>query len=341
LAQFTPTGDRFLTYDGGTSIRVWNLQGQQQAVIHGRWPLNFSPTPFDQTNDNYTPALESNGNLISSNGNYTITLGANGNPRFWNLNGKSSVVFQAPSDEGEEKFDPRFGLFSISFNDDLVAVADTDTILLWNLQGKLLKTIQIKGFNRIAQIHLTSDSQRLITFHPSSRIRILDLQGHELASFQRIEASDASGWARTSNFSNTVVSPKGDRFLTLANESAILWDITGKGIALLRGEQISDNPRSILNLRFSDDGERIITSTSSTTRVWDIQGRLIAEYSGYAAALSPDGKQIVLVSNETNIPTLWQVDDVDGLLKRSCEWLRFSIAFRQNHQNREICDNFL
>lgn len=111
-------------------------------------------------------------------------------------------------------------------------------------------------------------------------------------------------------------------------------------IAELAGEPqgSGDLPSDDTDVQFSANGKRMLTNTGRTIRVWDNQQRLIAEYPGYAAALSADGRQIVVASEETNASTIWQVDDVEGLLKRSCDWLHFAIAFSRDDRDRQICN---
>ena len=72
-------------------------------------------------------------------------------------------------------------------------------------------------------------------------------------------------------------------------------------------------------------------------RVWDNKGNQLAEYEGYKMALSADGKQIVVVSQADNIPRVWQVSDVDGLLKRGCDWLRLAIVLDIDADDRRLC----
>jgi WD40 repeat protein len=72
-------------------------------------------------------------------------------------------------------------------------------------------------------------------------------------------------------------------------------------------------------------------------RVWDNKGNQLAEYEGYKMALSADGQQIVVVSQADNIPRVWQVSDVDGLLKRGCDWLRLAIMLDIDADDRRLC----
>lgn len=350
VAQFTPVGDRFVTYDNQSSkfersIRVWNLQGQQQAFFKGRWPVERTrgKTHLSQ--------------LISPDGNYMVVEDVRGRLRIWNLNGKSTATLQIPSRKKWEPYNFSFERFQFSPDGKLIAGNNSyGEIGLWNLQGKLLRIIRSEIRTGMWNIRFTSDSQGVIAISEdpfsSVYIPVWDLQGRKLASFQQIQQGNRS----TLGLANTVVSPKGDLFVTRLRDSymffqetestrnsnpAIVWDATGRSIAQLEGESqgSSNPPSSSMEVQFSADGKRMITNTGRIIRVWDTDGRLIAQYDGYAATLSPDSRYIVVVSAETNTPTLWPVDDVDGLLQRSCDWLRFAIAFSDpDEPGRQICN---
>jgi hypothetical protein len=54
--------------------------------------------------------------------------------------------------------------------------------------------------------------------------------------------------------------------------------------------------------------------------------------------MCPDGKTITVVSREDNIPRVFPVDDLDGLLKRGCDWLRpYLETVRGSESDRQMC----
>ncbi len=139
-------------------------------------------------------------------------------------------------------------------------------------------------------------------------------------------------------------SPKSGHFVTIIGDDiAYLWDLKGKQLAALQGSQgwfewtkFESNPDAV---QISSDGARIATlGQDNKVRVWDAKGNQIAEHEGYAMALSPDGKQIVVVSSKDNIPRMWRVDDLDGLLDRGCDWLRGYLAVASvSKEDRQMC----
>ncbi|MCY7394038.1 MAG: WD40 repeat domain-containing protein, partial [Leptolyngbyaceae cyanobacterium CAN_BIN12] len=103
--------------------------------------------------------------------------------------------------------------------------------------------------------------------------------------------------------------------------SALIWETTDR-------------------IQFSDRGDRIATlGNDGKVRSWDNYGNQLGEYEGYAMALSPDGKQIVVVSQADNIPRIWRVDDLNGLIQRGCDWLREKIEIDRSDPNfdRDMC----
>ncbi|MEH1900734.1 MAG: ribosome assembly protein 4, partial [Nostoc sp.] len=116
----------------------------------------------------------------------------------------------------------------------------------------------------------------------------------------------------TSRVNSASFSPDGKRILTAsADNTARVWDISGKLIAELKGHTGPINSAS-----FSPDGKRILTaSADNTARVWDISSKLIAELKGHtsyvnSASFSPDGKHILTASAD-NTARVW---DISGKL---------------------------
>ncbi len=104
--------------------------------------------------------------------------------------------------------------------------------------------------------------------------------------------------------SDALISPDGDKILTIEGSLARLWDTNGNPLTSLRGHE-----GSILRAGFSADGNKILTaSADGTARLWDISapqaaanGRELALLNGHtgsvrSAQFSPDRKEIVTAS---------------------------------------------
>lgn len=319
--RFSPKGDRLLTNRDYGAVRVWDLKGNQLAVLKGGWSLRWK-------------------NPISPNGKYTATRGEGNTIRVWDLEGNQIAV--TPQIRGSThalQFSPQ--------GDSIATTGGDGMVRLWDLQGKQPVTFQAHP-RSVNDVYFTYDGGRIITITSVGPAQLWDLKGNKLATIKK-EAefiAESPGYAVGSNaLQLSVFSPKRGRFVTvIGNSIAYLWDLKGKQLGALQGRQgwfasmkLEFNPDVV---QLSSDGERIATlGEDGKVRIWDSKGNQIAEYEGHAMALSPDGKQVVVVSNKDNIPRMWRVDDLDGLLARGCDWgVRGYLALLPEwDKDRQIC----
>ena len=105
------------------------------------------------------------------------------------------------------------------------------------------------------------------------------------------------------------------------DNTARIWDTSGKLLTELRGHR-----SEVYSASFSPDGQRIVTaSADNTALIWDTSGHLLAELTGHqnfvqSASFSPDSQQIVTASLDGTV-RVWQVENLDALLWRGCDWL--------------------
>ncbi len=191
---------------------------------------------------------------------------------------------------------------------DLIATAGAyGMVHLWNLQGEKVKSFQADP-DWINHVYFSKEGDRLLTInhYNSLEFRLWDLNGNLIN-----ELSDAY----IGEFGNKDI-----------------YKIPGFGISSDWSVDEYSN-----DVQMSTDGKRIATAENNNlernkVKVWDANGNQLAEYDGYAMALHPSGKQIVVVSPDDNIPRLWPVDDLEGLLKRGCDWLKPYLAVRYGHR---------
>jgi WD40 repeat protein len=304
--RFSPKGDRLVT-DGADgedrTLRVWNLEGKQLAVLKGEWYENWK-------------------GVISPDGKYTVTREQSNTIQIWDLEGNRVAISpQSPDAIHSLQFSPK--------GDSIATAGGNGMVRLLNLQGK--EIVAFKAYpSWVHEVYFTPDGDRLITLSSQGPAKLWDLKGNQLATIEAQFNSESPGYPTASNAVDfSVFSPKSGRFVTIiGREGWFEWRVESNPNAV----QLSSNGESEAG---GDSVLRIATQgKDGTVRVWDSKGQQIAEYEGYAMALSPDGKEILVVSKNDNIPRIWRVDDLDGLLKRGCDWLRVSIALgsKQDHQ---------
>ncbi|MBD2100972.1 TIR domain-containing protein [Leptolyngbya sp. FACHB-261] len=120
-----------------------------------------------------------------------------------------------------------------------------------------------------------------------------DIQEHQLKGHQ--------GPVYSASFS-----PDGQTILTAsADNTARLWDRSGKQLAELKGHQ-----GWVTSASFSPDGQTILTaSRDKTAHLWDRSGKQLAELKGHqdavwSASFSSDG-QTILTASYDNTARLW------------------------------------
>ena len=324
--QISATGDRILTFhsserDQPSSMRLWNLQGKQIARL---------------------PGVDWNQNLANPNRYYAEIISKDDKRgkavRIWNLDGKLVTTLAPPLADQEI-----INRVRISPIGDHILTSTSKGSILWTSQGKQLA--QFQDIDSNSRVYFRGDqSERLIGIDANTVIQ-WDFQGKRLTSaepplFRSKEGVPVS--ASPKDFS--VVNPKFGQVVTSLGDNLFLWDMQGQPLATLRGELGWFGSALIWEttdrIQFSDRGDRIATlGNDGKVRSWDNYGNQLGEYEGYAMALSPDGKQIVVVSQADNIPRIWRVDDLNGLIQRGCDWLREKIEIDRSDPNfdRDMC----
>jgi len=228
-------------------------------------------------------------------------------------------------------------------------------VRIWDLQGNQLTNFKIPNlsYNNIPNIHFSPDGERLVIIVGGKSVQFWDLEGNQIMTLRKPFLPKSCGWgdtdyreirhrifptnfrpatppnregysySRTSSvvsyYSATVSSPRGEYFVTPFNSKAsIIWDLEGNILAKLEGRENWHK-----DIRISPDGDRIaMIEENDRIKIWDRWGNLIAEYEGYTMGLNQDWSQIVVASRQDNSLRLWQINDLDELLKKGCQILQ-------------------
>ncbi|MBG1271501.1 tetratricopeptide repeat protein [Nostoc sp. WHI] len=272
--NFSPDGKRLFA-PFGKSVRVWDLSGNVLAELTG-FQGKITSTNFSADGQQ----------LVAASDDYTA--------RVWYLTENMPPQFKLPDTPFSNYIDPdsrlkkRITEAYISFSLDgqrVVVYSDYGIARVWDISGKLLA--KLRGVTD--GVNFSPDGEKILTTS-NRNIRIWDIYGNLLAEFEG---------GNTAKFS-----ADGKRIVTTSyrNGFVSLWDISGKLVAELKGQEAN----------FSVDGKRIVTtSVDDIARVWDRNGKLITELKGHEAIatkanFSLNGQEIVTISDDKTA-RLWNI----------------------------------
>lgn len=344
-AEFNADGTRILTVNDG-KVRLWENDGSLIAVLGQTDHFNVFGTlwaGFNKTGENIVTGVsgvaylwDNNGNIIT-NLNQTVenrmlnVFGASFSPsghtlatrdgesvHLWNMDGNIIAtldghgVFFSPDDqriltgtsegkawlwdhngnlitelEGHQSF---FSKRAFSISGQLFATGDSEgNAFLWNYEGERISRINSGSY----QFNL--DGTRLLSIEYGGEVTLWDNKGALLGTY------DESSW-RSSSFE-----PMANRFITVIEDKASLWDTDGNLIKVL-----DEHIDRVGFVRFSPDGTKLVTGDGYIVYVWDISGNLLTEIDevAYDAKFSNDSTKI-LITTEDNLQ-LW--NDAGDLL---------------------------
>ena len=321
-ASFSPDGTHILTSSSEGIATIWDQQGKKKAqfpdVASPRFPPQFS-----------------------ADGQYVLNMNSKDQADLYHLNGHligsfgSGIVHRSMAG-----FSPDGKMFFTTSREE-------KKVSLWNLQGKLLATLDHNGGRH--EIQFSSDGQNILSQPSDKTVQLWSQKGKKLLTIND----------RNSSITSFCFSPDGQSILTTSYDgTAKLWDIekekwvrtfgqheelarsggfspdgsmiyssySGKSIKVysIKGRKIADlgessyaNPKLV----FTPDSRRLILqATDRLVKIWDFRPRLLVQIADNLgsigdACFSPDGKYI-LSHSTYGTATVW---DVRGTLLQDIE----------------------
>ena len=291
--DFSPDGKMIASAGRDNTIKLWDDKGRLLHTLIGHkaavWEVTFSA-------DGKTIASASNDRTV----------------KLWNDKGRLLHTL-----DGKNAHQEAVHRVAFSPNGKTIVSAGKDkTIKLWNNKGEFIRNLTDanKAKHEILDLSFSPDGKTIATTNSNRQIQLWNSQGklmHTLDGHQ--------GGILDISFS-----PNG-KMLAVSNARTVkLWNTRGK---LLR--TIGADGDLILSVAFSPDGKTIASAGNyRTIRLRSIEGKLLHTVKGYqgeiwAVKFSPDGRKLAFAGSDNAVIllNLQYLQDLDGLLQLSCNWL--------------------
>lgn len=314
-ATFSPDGQTILTagcdgtdalnYSINSTLRLWDLQGNQLMVFHGHEEaVNLA--------------------VFSPDGQAILSASDDGTARLWDRHGNELLVLRGHNEPVNSAY------FS---TDGHILTASGDTARLWNKHANKFAVLHGHG-GGVNSAVFSPNGQTILSSSDDGTVKLWDQLGNELVVLR------GHDWG----VSSAVFDPDGELILTASNDgTAKLWDRHGKELAVLRGHNewvssavFSLNGQSILTAG-CDEIDENHSCIRGTARLWDRQGNEVTILYGHedvvsSAVFSSDSKSILTASWDSTA-RLWNQQGNELTILRGHEDKVNSAIFSPDDQN--------
>ncbi len=335
--SFSPDKQLIATASRDGTVKLWTLQGQQQAIIQGHqgavYALAFSPDGqylATASQDGTAKLWNRQGKLMttfkghqgsvynlnfSPDGLYLATSSRDGTGRIWDLKGGELVVLS-----GHQK-----SVDDVSFSPDgfKIATASRDgTVRIWNLKGELLLVLAEKGV-AFYSISFSPNGQEIAATASDGQVKIWNLQGQILRTLKGHQ-----------DFVNMVsFSPDGKWVATAASDgTSKLWNRQGRELLTLKGHQ-----EAVYDVAWSPDSQLLVTASGDgTVKLWEVKAKLVSLEqkwpSGITGVSFNAHQSVVAIASKEGTVALGKLNSADLVnLKSELEWI-YGISFSPDGQ---------
>jgi WD40 repeat protein len=328
FSQFSPDGPKLIT--NGGEVMIWNLTGNKVAKVSLEGEMAYRI-------------------LFNPESSVFATYSSEGKIHLWNLRGSKIATIDAFNVNHELETSSFFDSFSFSPDGSFLLTfhREDGDIRLWSLEGEEITKISLDQEIDQAGVVFTDDSLMLIV-PTHGNIKVFDLQGNELMSFEGDKrpissiylSPDGQNFATTQEvytpveletivkiwdfkgnqislpvneennyrFSEVIFSPDGSRILAIG-EKAMVWDFSENESKILDGYR-----ENITSAAFSPDGSKIATGgVEGSVRLWSLGGEELAVMEGHQSGISeitfhPSSSSLATKSREDGTTRIWTTE---------------------------------
>ena len=343
ISEVKTTDNWGFTFDDAL-LKIWNVNSDRIVILPGGWANWQTRYPFS--------------NIISPDGRYIAAYQFDKTDRFngkekiavWDSQGnKIGVIdishFNTPSKNKDDK--SRFNFYKFNNRGDKLAIVVDDRdknsklksqhLFLWDIHGKSSqKSIKLKfstseveeHTNQIYNVYFARSDRKLFVNYSIHRNTNVFFNGERqfkeeiLTQEINLNFLKPGTYLRNILFSTFKVS-RGSfykkYFINFDSDS-----IKISAINPFSRTEIVAPVHEFKEVRVSPDGNRIATlETNNKIKIWTIQGEQIAKFEGSLMRFNSDWSQILVAVPEDKTLKVWQLNDLDELLARGCNWLQF------------------